>query len=497
MNFLLYLNEKINPFQSVIVLSIAILILSIFIFSKRKAVKKFFIILVSVSIIIAFYLNIYSYVSMNSFSSFLVSFGNIQVIEICIILFSAINILYFVSIHHMDSDNFGKTLIIFLFSVICAVFLIMSRNFLLMFTGFSVFILTVFQLVSALNRQNNNMSLDVVRFFLRPALALILFFFGFSLLFGATDFKDFNQILQSEYILNPAVILSFIVFGIALYLYFFLFPFQGPYLKMIKNGGFTTGALIWFLYFPAGIFIFLKLTGLYVFYIDKNNVCFSIFLLILTSGCMLAANIGAFKARSARRIISFLFLFFLSVFLLNFLMYSAGIISGVLLNLFNLGNILVMLFSFMPLYSIICSIEKSTGIDSINNIRGVGRENKYTGINLAVIFIAWLGFLSYIKPLADYFSEMDFFRMGVINILLLATIVSGFLFFLVNIIRIIINIFSKSDIKKAKRILFPGFFYIYITFFSLVILTAAAAVLVGMLNVDIAFLDVRITEINF
>jgi NADH:ubiquinone oxidoreductase subunit 2 (subunit N) len=501
MSFLLHLSEKVNPFQSIIVLAAAIFILSFFVVSRSRATKNFLVVLVSISLIIAFYLNIYCFLSMGSFSSFLVFFGDLQVIEIGVVIFSALNLLYFIYIYHADSDNFGKILMILLFSAISAAFVILSKNFLLIFTSISVFILTVFQLVSVINSGVNKISLHVLEFFLRPVLTVVLFFFGFSLLYGVTDFKDFNQILQSEYISNPLIILVLIIFGVALYLYFFLFPFQGPYLRMLKKGSISTSSIIWFLYFPAGFFTLMKLGEIYVFFmtysffLGKDNMFISVFLIALTCFGILAANIGAFKTVSIRRIMSFLFLFFVSVILLNISMYSTGVIDIVSMNLFIFIDIFIILISYMPLCAIFYNVERNTGEDGINSLRGFGRNNIYAGINLVIIFLSWSGFLYYIKPFIGYFAKTDFSKMCLVNIILFITMISGFIFLSVNIFRILVYVFKKADPVTDRKILFSGSLYAYITFFSLVILVALLAGLLIILNVDVAFLDFSINGI--
>ena len=277
MDFIAYINEKIYPLQSIIVLSGTIFISSFFVISKSKAIKKFLIILASVSLILAFYLNIYSFISMGDFSNFLTLFETVQMIEVSIILFSALNLLFFISIYKVDSNHFIRILILFLFSTVCAVFVVVARNFLLIFTSLTIFILAIFQLVTALNLKANKVRPYILEYFLRPTLTVILFFFGFSLFYGASDFKDFGQVLQLEYISNPLIVLGLIIFGIAIYLYFFLFPFQGPYMKLIRRGEFSSNAIIWFLYFPVGIFMFMKLDNLYSFFIEKNSIYMSIF----------------------------------------------------------------------------------------------------------------------------------------------------------------------------------------------------------------------------
>ncbi|MCG2791444.1 MAG: hypothetical protein L6305_06830 [Actinomycetia bacterium] len=490
MNLVLFINEKINPLQSIIVLSAAIFISSFFVISKSKAVKRFLIIVTSISLILAFYLNIYSFISMGNFSNFLLSFENAQMIEVSIILFSAVNLLFFISIYKVDSNHFIKILILFLFSTICAVFVVVARNFLLIFTSLTIFILTIFQLVTALNIKTNKARPYILGYFLRPTLTVILFFFGFSLFYGATDLKDFNQILQSEYISNPLIVLGLIIFGIAIYLYFFLFPLQGPYMKLIKRGEFSSNAVIWFLYFPVGIFMFLKLNELFI---EKM----SIFFIVITFICIFAGSIGAFKTNSIRRIMSFLFLFFIGIFILNISMFSTGIISKSLMDWFNITNVLLALFSFMPICSIFSVVEKNTGSDSIDNIKGFGRSNIYICINLIIIFISWSGFAYHIEPFIKYFNGANFLKIGTNNIILLLAVVIAFIFLMVNMFRIIVQFFRKPLTGVVEKIIFPKFFYIYVTFFTLVILVAAILSLLEILNIDIGIINFKITQVYF
>ena len=491
MDFLISISEKINPLQSVMILSFAIFISSFFVMSERRAVKRFIVMLFSVSLILAFYLNIYSFVSAGNFSNVLLSFENLQMIEISIIIFCALNLLFFISTYCRDNRHFIKILSIFLFSTISAIFFVLARNFILMFVALVIFILVIFQLMTVLNSKTDRIKPHIIGFFLRPVLTVILFFFGFSLFYGATDFKDFNQILQSEYISNPLIALGLIIFIVAVYLYLFLFPFQGPYIRLARRNEFSSNALIWFSYFPVGIFMLMKLDGLLGFFIEKNNI-YAYVLLAIAFICITAASIGAFKTNSLRRIISFLFLFFIGVFILNISMFSAGIITGTLLSWFNIGNIFLIIFSFIPIYSIFSSLEKNTNSDSIDNIRGLGRSNIYLGINLTIIFLFWIGFVHHAGPFIKYFSGTNLIQIGILKLMVLVVTAIAFIFLLINTFRIVIQFFKKPLKDVTEKIVFPRFLYIYVTFFSLVILAAAVWGLLKILNVDIGIMNFEI-----
>ncbi|MEA2016543.1 MAG: hypothetical protein U9O59_07595 [Actinomycetota bacterium] len=501
MAFLFELSESVNPFQGLIVLSVTILILSLFAVSKNKVIKKCLTALVLFSTAAAFLLNIHSYALCGNFSGFLIFFGSVQMLEIGIIIFSAVNVLFFITMNRKTEGNFVKELILFVFMLICAEFIVISSNFLLMFTSLSIFILTVFQLVSTLNSSSGEMVTHILRFILRPTLTVIFFFSGFSMLYGAQDFKNFSQVLESGDLSNPFISISLILFGIALFLYFFLFPLQGPYIKMIKRGSSASNAVIWFLYFPVGFFLFLKLGSLYSYFIEENNIYYSAILAVAALGFMLAGNIGAVSTKSLRRMKSFLFLFFISAFLFNISMYSAGIINKGSMGLFNFLNILIILFSFMPLYGIFSSIEEDKGKDSLVSIRGLGRNNIYAGINIVIIFLSWSGLIYYLKPFMNFFNGGNFLDMGVIGIALLIFFLICFVFLAINVLRILICIYKKAsggaDGEKQEKILFPKFLYVYITFFSIVIIVTPVVYLLGRMGIDIAFIDFCISEFSF
>lgn len=492
MNFILGISEKINPLQSVMILSGAIFISSFFVMSEKRAIKRFIMILFSISLITAFCLNIYSFISIGNFSNILFYFENLQMLEVSIIIFCALNILFFISIYGRENRHFIKILSLFLFSTVSAIFLVVARNFLLIFVALAIFILTIFQLITALNYKTDRIKPFIIEYFLRPLLTIILFFFGFSLFYGATDFKDFNQILQSEYISNPLIASGSIIFGIAVYLYLFLFPFQGPYIKLARKNEFSSNALVWFSYFPVGIFMLMKLNGLYGFFIEKNNTC-AFILLAAAFIFILASGIRAFKTNSIRRMTSFLFLFFIGIFILNLSMFSAGIITGASLAWFNIVNMSLIIISFIPIYSIFSSLEKSTNSDSIDNIRGLGRSNVYMGINLTIIFLSWTGFAHHIGPFTKYFNGANPAEIGILNLMLLVVIAITLIFLLINAFRIIIRLFKKPQRGTIEKIVFPGSLYVYVTFFSLIILAAALWGLLKILNIDTGIMDFTIT----
>ena len=493
-----YISEKINPLQSVIVLAAAIVISYFFGLSKKRVIKKFIIAVAAVSLFLAFYLNIHIFFSSGGFTNNSLTFGILQVIEIGLIIFSTLNLLLFISMHKMDNNRFIIILIMLLFSSICAVLVVVADNFILMFTSLNIFVLTIFQLTTSLNLGAGRIGSYMLRYFLRPTLALVLLFFGFSIFYGSVDSKGFSQILEYESISNPLVVISLIVFGTSIYLYFFLFPFQNPYLGLLKRNNASSNAVIWFLYFPVGFFIYLKFNELFGFFIEKAGLYMPIILITLAFICMFAGNLGAVGTASARRIMSFLFLYFIGIFLLNISMFSAGIISMLSMKWLNIACVFLLMFSFIPIYSVFSRIEKNTGTDSIAGIRGLGRSNVYISINLSIIFLSWSVAVLYILPFREYITGgMELSGMGTINIILVAVIALTFIFLMVNVLRIISSFFRKPIGGTTEKIRFPRFYYIYITFFTLVILIVTARCLLEISGIDAGIIDFKVTGVTF
>jgi NADH:ubiquinone oxidoreductase subunit 2 (subunit N) len=498
MEFIFDISEKINPLQGIVIIAVAILISSFFSQSKKRSIKRFIIAITAVSLLSAFYLNICVFISLGSISDGLITFGTLQVIEVGILIFGALNVLFFISTYEVDRNNFIKLLMLLLFLVICAIFTIIADSFILFFTSLTMFVLTAFQLVTGLDLNTSASGDYAVRFFLRPVLTLILFFFGFSSIYGAAGLKGFSEISGSQAVSNPIIAIGVIIFSSAVYIYLFLFPFQNPYMGLLKRSNASSNAVIWFLYFLAGFFVIFKFSELFSLFVGKGSFYITIVLIALTFICMFAGNLGAAGTASTRRIISFLFLYFIGVFLLNMAMFSAGVISSLSMKWLNMANVFLLTLSFIPVYSIFSRIEKLTGSDSISSVKGLVRSNIYIGVNLIIIIMSWLVTSLYILPFGKYFTGgAGILGMGTTKIVLLALISITFIFLVVNIFRLVVNFLKRPSDEITGKIIFSKFYYIYITFFTLAILIVAVKCLMEISGIDIGFMDFKITGLIF
>ncbi len=513
---LIFSIDKISPIYSVAILGFAIFISIFFGLSRRKGIKIFIISLFALSILSAMIMNFYVFKITGVYSNSLFNFGLSEMIKIGVFLFGTLNILLFISISNIENNHFVKILMLFLFSVCCIIFLIISRNFIVIFLSMCLSTVSVFQLISSLNNNVISVRRYILKFFLRASLAVILVFFGFSLIYGATDFKSFMQVFESDVISSPLIAAGVLFLGIAVYLFLFIFPFQGPYLKLARRCKNSSLPVIWFLYFPIGIFLFLKLDNMIFYFLDNNGSYMSILFMVLAFGCILGGNIGAVKTTSLRRILSFIFLVYIGLILLNYAMCSTGLIGRDRVDWLNTMNLILLLLSFLPVYSIMITLEKKFNNDSLSNIRGFARTNIYFGVNIFIIilslfgFMGTIGFLSrfyYLEPFVSYAAGSKVIKLDLANIFILISIAVAFIFLAVNMLRIIILLFKSSQGKylsedksytgrNESRITFPRFYYIYITFFTLFIVFSGIIGLLEILNIDIGFLNFQITDFN-
>jgi hypothetical protein len=168
----------------------------------------------------------------------------------------------------------------------------------------------------------------------------------------------------------------------------------------------------------------------------------------------------------------------------------------------NIVNLSILAISFFPAYSIAVSIEKSKGSDSAFGIRGFLRSNTYLSINLIIILLSWL---YYIELFAIYFREWNLLEMDISNLAVLILAGISFIFLAVNIFRLIIIQFLKSSKENgrssaddgANSIVFPKFYYIYISFFTVIVLIMLAAAILRILNVEIYIFGFEITGGKF
>jgi NADH:ubiquinone oxidoreductase subunit 2 (subunit N) len=505
----------LHTFSSVAVIFLALFISLFFGISNKKWVKLFIAILSAISLAAALFLNIYTFLKVGDFSSFLFNFGRMQMIEVTIMLFSALNIFIFISLFNIDKNHFVKLVMLFLFTVSSAYFLILSNNFIAIFISFGISTVGVFQLITVLNNNISKIKDYIIRFFLVSAAALIIIFIGFSFIYGATDLKNFKQILESGSISNPLTAIGLLMICLGIFLYLFMFPFQGNYLKILRRSDYSSPLIIWFLYMPAGLFMFLKMNNLIFYFIKKNNPYISIAFIVISAACALGGNIGAIKTTSVRRIFAFIFMAVIGLSILPYAMFGMGVINEARVEWLIISNLILLIISFFPLYGILINIERNSQIDSIYNLKGFARTNKYLGINLILILISFCGMVCTAGYLTKFYYFEPFIRYlkgelklnsgpmnAVLDMMILFIIFTAVILIIVNVIRIIVQLLKKENIQTEiqnaagikKYLVFSKFYYLYVTIFTVIILIIGVLGLLEILNAGAGFIPFKITS---
>ena len=226
---------KLGPFQGAALLALAVIITLFTSFSKRKSVKIFAIALSAISYAGALYLYINSYIKTDLFENFLVIAGLKELILLGIIIFCALNVLFYISFYRFYEGSFVRTIIILTFTLISSSFLIISSNFIIMFVSFVITIFNIFAIISSAVHGSNESGEAIGKLGIRTTAAPVLFFLGFSVLFGSGEIKSFLEIQGLETAGDPFILISAIIFACGLFLFLFLYPFHGPYLRIAKR----------------------------------------------------------------------------------------------------------------------------------------------------------------------------------------------------------------------------------------------------------------------
>ena len=506
--------DKLLPFYSSACLLLAAFISIFFLLSERKGIKIFLILLTACSVLAALIFNIYSFLKSGSFSDFLFSFEKIQVVEISVILFSAVNILLLISIYNFRRQNFAKILVIFQITVFIITVFILSNNFIMLFCCLTFSIMGVFQLITLLAGRSSIkteseyiVKNQIIRFFLVASFSLIIVFAGFSLIYGASDFKTFFQIAQSDNMENPMLKSGLFIIFAGTFVYLFIFPLQSAYIKLVRKIEGTSVLIIWFLYYPVGIVLFLKMINLFSYFTGKN-IFLPAALYFIAFICILGGNLGAVRTSSLRRIMSFLFLATHGFSILSLGYLSTGIFDVGKTSWIIITNTVFLNLIYFPVYSIFNEIERNRGSDSIKNIKGFIRNNKYPGILILAALLSFTGLIGtlgypfrivFIQPFMSIFQNGTFNSSGnnfmVLNYTGGFLAIAGWCFLAANMVRIIICMFRSPD--GAEKIRVPKFYYVYQLFFCLVLIYTGIAVLLELYGSKIILTPVPVFTFSF
>ena len=135
MEILLEIFQRIGPFQGIALLAIAVIFTLFTSFSERKSVKIFATALNVISYAGALYLYINNYIRTGPFEDFLVIVGLKELILLGMIIFCALNVLFYISFYRIYKGGFTRIIIMLTLTLISASFLIIASNFIVLFVS--------------------------------------------------------------------------------------------------------------------------------------------------------------------------------------------------------------------------------------------------------------------------------------------------------------------------------------------------------------------------
>jgi hypothetical protein len=310
-------------------------------------------------------------------------------------------------------------------------------------------------------------------------------FFGFSVLAGAGGIRDLSAYEGVKNTGDPLLVISVLIFACAIYLYFFLYPFQGLFLRINRRIGASSAPVLWFLYLPAGLVMLIRFDLLFSnFYGRENNYGF-IILAVLGSLNLLGAGIGAIKAASFKRLISMLLLFQLGTLIFIRAIGFTGSQPAPTTGIYDIAALIIMLVTFLPLSILASALEKNNRDDSISGARAIIKKHPYVGICLSILLIWWLAADVYLFYLGEPVNgagliSQYFLGQGIEVTVLSLGYMAALILVAVNVVRIMTRFFRRSpeeDSTKGNEI--PRLFYVYLSFFILLALTSVVLVIIG------------------
>jgi hypothetical protein len=390
-----------------------------------------------------------------------------------------------VSLDRLSQNGYIRVIILLSFSLISVLFLVMADDVVLVMTSLIIFILSIISLLASLEIGGTRSREYVGKFGMRTVIPAVLVLFGFSILAGTGGIKKFSTYAGIDNTGDPIFTITAIIFAAAVYLYLFLYPFQGIYLKLNRRINASSAPVIWFLFVPAGIILLARFDLFFSTFYGRENIYGFIILAVLGFLNLLGAGIGAIKAASIKRLISIFILFQLGTGLVIRASGFIGPVPAFTPGIYNIAALIIILVTFLPLYILALVIEKNGSDDSISGAGALLRKHPYLGICFATLLVWWLAADFYIFFLqgpenGTSLSGLGFVGQGIGITILSSGYMAALLLMAANVVRIIV-LFSnrRAEGDSPKLYYFPRVFYIYLSFFILLALTSVVLVIIG------------------
>jgi len=231
------------------------------------------------------------------------------------------------------------------------------------------------------------------------------------LLYGISDFRNFQQLIEGLSTGNFNVLFAFIIFALSFYLYFGFFPFQAPYYNYSVKCCISSVYLIWLACFPVGIVSIFKFipAAAVIFQSSANSAVYIFSAVILVAMAGSAATL--FKSKSLRKISSSFITLIISAVMLSLLTYICKIFSYQEFLWLNLANLSYLLISFIPVVYLFTLFERKFTSADPYYFKKIILKNRFLSFSFIIYILSIIG----IPGLQGFMGKIDFIEI-LINI---------------------------------------------------------------------------------
>jgi len=480
----LLLDMITGPYAGIIIAGAGMLAAVFTAFSRSRKLGIAIVIVNALAYAGSMFAYIWNYITGGPASGYLVNLGLSGVILSVIILLCGLNILFFMALNRLAGKNFIREIILLSFTVIAVLLLIMADSPVLLAVSVSVCILGSFNLLVSTS-QSSAAAEYTGRFGMRAAVPAALVLLGFSLLSETGNLVNLSSYMNAVNTRDPLLLISAVILGAAVYLYLFMYPFQGTYLKLARRVSPVPAFTLWFLYIPSGLVLLIKFSAMFASYYGRHNIYGFAILSVLAFLNLFGAGLGAIRVTSLKRIFSMFMLFQLGTVMLVTAAGAAAGDPGYPVLLYELAIMVITLIAFMPLSVLVILSEKTGTGDSISNTRNLIRSNPYISLCFIIMFLWWLAADIYIFFLKGPLAGAVLLQEGAEAAVISFGFIAALILITADIAKFVITFFSKplAD-ANLKKIEIPRVFYAYLGLFLLVALSSVVLAAYGKIGLE-------------
>jgi hypothetical protein len=469
-----------GPFAGIIILAAGILIAFFAGFSQSRKINIIIASVTAASYAAAIYINIRNYLAAGPAATYLTNTGPAETIISAALLFCGLNVLFFLSLDRLSRRDFVRLVIILSFAVVSVLLLVISDNIVLFTVSLIVSILSIFNFLASSAKDQPGVSEYAGGFGLRPAAAAGFVLVGFSLLAGTGTMGSISSFPALEKTGDPLFMMAALFLGCAVYLFFFLYPFQGLLLGLSARTDVLSNQILWLLYIPAGIVMLIRLETFFGMFYGRQNIYGFAVLALLAFLNLLGPGLALVRSFNIKRIFTLFLLFQLGTLLLAKAAGFTGKGPSYTAGIFDLWVLFIIITVFLPLSMFSRALEMSGSRGMIDRSRGFLRSRPYAGTCFVIILIWWLASNIYLCLFNGPLPGALLMEQGAEAAVLYAGCAAALALMAANIIRILVILFARplENIPSSAASL-PLVFYLYISFFALAAAVLAVLVFTG------------------